>query len=158
MLVDKVRRLRHQLGGLAAREVLGHGRGWGAPGEQRQRLDEALDGRGVGALVDAVERRDAAVGQERGDLLVGGDHEVLDEAVQLRLHGGLLPRDVPAVEGEARSADSTARAPWASRLACSAAAASRAAASGSAHRGLRLPRAGEERVRAPRSPGARPSG
>ena len=113
--------------------VLGHRRRRDV--ERRELRDEALDRLGLGALVDAVERRDLALVEQRRDALVGGDHQVLDEAVRL----GLLARRPGSRRGRAGRRRTRARsrsiasAPRASRRAWSAAAAARAAASGSAH-------------------------
>ena len=55
---------------------------------------------GSGALVDAVERRPVAAGEERGDVLVRGDHQLLDQHVGVRL--ALEPRlgDAALLEAE----------------------------------------------------------
>ena len=70
-----------QLSGLGSGEALGH-RG-GRQIERRQLLHQALDPLRVGLLVDAVEGRDATPLQVLGHLLVGEDHQVLDQPMGL---------------------------------------------------------------------------
>ena len=48
-------------------------------------VGEALDALGLGALVHAVQARHAALLEQAGDGFVGGDHQVLDQAVGLGL-------------------------------------------------------------------------
>ncbi len=80
---DEAADLPHQLGRPARAKALGKGRrGYVERGELR---NQALDPRWIGALVDAVEGRDLSPLAELGDLLVGEDHQVLDQAVRLRL-------------------------------------------------------------------------
>ena len=55
---------------------------------ERQLIDEPLDPRRVGLLVDAVDGGHAAALAELGDLLVGEDHQLLDQPVGLGLLDG----------------------------------------------------------------------
>jgi len=97
--------------GIARHQVRGLGGGVGsllrahALGDRRrghiergQLLDHELDRLGVGALVHAVERGEAGVGQIAGHALVGQDHELLDHPVGLGLrlvaHAGHAPLGV----------------------------------------------------------------
>ena len=111
---DDLRRLRR-------RHVLAHRRRRDA--ERRELLDEPQRALAVGLLVDAVQRRHAALGQQPRDLLVGRDHEVLDEPVRL----GLLARAATRRRARRRRSEtpartSRARAPTAHRRrSCSAA-------------------------------------
>ena len=77
------RHLRGQVRRLLGGHVLGYRRRRHV--EAGELLAQERDGRRVGALVNAVEGRQAVVGQVAGDLLVGQDHELLDQAVRLRL-------------------------------------------------------------------------
>ncbi len=94
-LTDRLRRLRRR------QRTVGHGRRRHPEGGEL--LDQPLDGHRIRALVYAVERRDPVLLQKAGDLLVGGDHEMLDQAVGLRrlLEFGLEHVTV-AREGEGR--------------------------------------------------------
>ena len=112
-------------------------------------VDQPLDALGLRALVHAIQARHASRSASSSrDRLVGGDHQVLDQAVGLGLRARADLDDVAAlVEVELRLArESTASAPRCSRARCSAAAASRAAASGSAHGSARALGAGEDAV------------
>ena len=82
---DELRDLADEAPRLRRGEVLGDRRRRHL--ERDELLDEPLDARGLGLLVDAVEGRLAALGEHGRDLLVGGDHQVLDQAVGLRLLG-----------------------------------------------------------------------
>ena len=75
--------LSRQLAGLLGRHVLrkrrrGHF-------ERRKLSHHPLDRLGVGPLVHPVERGRAALRKVRGHLLVGEDHQLLDQGVRLRL-------------------------------------------------------------------------
>ncbi len=60
-------------------------------------LEQALDAPRLGALVDAVQRRRLALGEQLRDGLVGGDHQVLDQAVRLGLHAARRARHRAAI-------------------------------------------------------------
>ena len=79
--------------------MLGDGRGRHL--EIRELGEQQLDRLRVGPLVDAVERVAAAPGEQLGDGLVRGDHQLLDEHVRerLALDPGALDAAL-AVEGE----------------------------------------------------------
>ncbi len=83
VLLDAPRDLPEQLGCLRGGHVLGQRRRGHL--ERGELVGEALDALGLGALVDAVEARHAALLEQRRDGLVGGDHQVLDQAVGLGL-------------------------------------------------------------------------
>ncbi len=89
---------------------------------------------GLGALVHAKQARDALAREQPGDRLVGGDHQVLDQAVGLRLRAAQDLGDVALlVEHELGLLRvDRQRTPRCSRARCSSAAAPRAAASGCA--------------------------
>ena len=57
--------------------------------------DQELDRRRLGLLVHAVEQRLAPARQLLRHLLVGEDHQLLDQAVRLGLHVVDRPHDVP---------------------------------------------------------------
>ena len=99
VLVDEDRALGDDVRCLRRRHHVGHR---GSRDVERCELgDEALDGLGLRTLVDAVERRDLALLEQRRDALVGRDHQVLDEAVRLRRRADALALDVAArIEGE----------------------------------------------------------
>ena len=122
-------------------------------------LDQALDPRRVGLRVDAVDRRHPLALEQLRDLLVGEDHQPLDQAVGLGLR---RPRGAPTtspagVELELGLGRLDLEA-WSARAARRAAAAPRARAPAA----RRPPRARRSRPaktrRAGRSRGARRSG
>ncbi len=86
VLVDQARDRAHELGGLGAGHVLGQRRGGHL--QRGELIDQPLDALGLGALVDAVQAGHAALLEQARDGLVGGDHQMLDQAVGL----GLLAR------------------------------------------------------------------
>ncbi len=117
---DQLRRLRR---GHAARRAAGS-----APRAMRAGR-QAFDALRLGALVHAIQARHAALGEQRCDRLVGGDHQVLDQAVGLGLRARAdAALTLPCSSKEnSGSSESTISAPLCSRLRCSAAATSRAA-------------------------------
>ena len=82
------------LGGRASREAAGVG-----ISSACELLDQQLDPRRVGLLVDAVERARLAPLEVVGDLLVGEHHQLLDQAVRLGLLDAVRADHV-AVVGE----------------------------------------------------------
>ena len=124
--------------------------------DQRARRDA-----GLGLLVDAVERRDRALGEERRHLLVGGDHQVLDQPVRLGLLADARPRRRCRCGRTRTRGSALTRSPARRALARaprSAAAAARAAPAARAHGSSARSLAGEDRGRPGRSRGARRSG
>ena len=68
--------------------------------EGRQLLDQPADPLGVRLLVDAVEGGDATALEQLGDLLVGEDHQLLDQAVGLGLLDRVRADDLSVLEAE----------------------------------------------------------
>ncbi len=92
-------RLRGQLGGFARCRRAAQRRRRDL--ELVQLRDQPLDPRRVGLGVDPVDRRHALALQQLGDLLVGEDHQPLDQAVRLGLGDTARADDVAArVEAE----------------------------------------------------------
>ncbi len=75
--------LGDQVGRLLRAHLLGDGRCRNV--QRLELLHEELDPLGVRTLVDPVERRDPALRQQRRHLLVGQDHQLLDQGVRLGL-------------------------------------------------------------------------
>ena len=121
-LADRVRRLLRA-------HLLGQRRGGHV--ERLELLHQELDPRRVRPLVDAVEGRQAALGEQRRHLLVREDHQLLDQACATRSASRwwtatTSPRSSNSNCG---SSDSTASEPRRARRSRSAAATARAAAS-----------------------------
>ena len=83
VLRDELRRLARERRRLLRRQPLRHGRRRHAEiGELREQV---LDRLRVRTLVDAVQRLAPPPGEERADVLVREDHQLLDEHVRVRL-------------------------------------------------------------------------
>ncbi len=93
--LDAQRDLAEQLGGLRARHALGQRRRRHV--ERRELRDEPFDAFGLGALVHAVQARRAALLEQPRDGFVGGDHQMLDQAVRLGLRARVDRGDVAAL-------------------------------------------------------------
>src|SRR5207302_6256398 len=76
--------LAHVLAGLRRRDVLRQRRRRHL--ERGELVDEPRDAIWIGAFVDAVQTWHPSALKQRRDRLVGGDHQVLDQAVGLRLY------------------------------------------------------------------------
>ena len=86
--LDELGGLPHDLGGLLGSQMTARER-WGRNAERGQLLDQPLGRRAVGALVDAKQRRDVSTVEKLGHLLVGRDHQMLDQAMRFGLgYGG----------------------------------------------------------------------
>ena len=91
--------LPHRLGRVGGLQRIGQGRGRHL--QVGQTVGQEGDPARVGALVDPVQRRDAAPLQGRGDLLVGQHHQALDQAMRLGIGHGDRGLHVPfRVEAE----------------------------------------------------------
>ncbi len=89
----------HELRRLRGEERVGQRRR--GHSERGELLDEPADALGIGALVDAVEAGDRRLREMTSDRFVGGDHQVLDQTVGLRLRARANLLDVAVlVEGE----------------------------------------------------------
>ena len=122
-------------------------------------LDQALDPGRVGLGVDAVDRRHPLALEQLRDLLVGEDHQPLDQAVGLGLGDARGRRSRCRRRRSGTRARTTRRRGWSCRAARRAPPPPR----GPARAARRRPRAaaaaaGEDRGRAGRSRGARRSG
>ena len=74
---------------------------WGGHVQGSELVDQPLDGGRIGPLVDPVQRRHPTFLQPPGHLLVGCDHQVLDQTMGFGLLDGLDPdRVAVAVELE----------------------------------------------------------
>src|SRR5436190_4551915 len=101
VLVDEARDLPHRVGRLLGRKQLRQRRRRDL--ERRELRDESLHAGRLGALVDAVQRRDLALREQPRDLFVGGDHQVLDHPVRLGLQlRGRLDHVAVQIEAELR--------------------------------------------------------
>ena len=99
--LDPSRDLPHQLRGLRGRHVLRQRRRRHV--ERRELVDEALHALGLGAFVHTIKAGRTALGEQPRDRFVGGDHQVLDQAVGLGLQAYEHLLDMPVfVEDELR--------------------------------------------------------
>ena len=96
VLLDPPRDLAEELGGLRRGHVLRATAGVGTSSVASWSARRSTRC-GLGPLVHAIQARHRALGEQRGDSLVGGDHQVLDQPVGLGLHAGADRDDVAAL-------------------------------------------------------------